>query len=309
MTKKQLCSAVAAAFLASGACNLAAQGVDTEPNNTYAAAQRLAVGSDGSVQLVGALGNQAAGSTVIEDIDFFWFQGTAGNVVTIDIDGGMKATCPPLGSVRCLDSSLALFGPNGALEFVVHNVPATQVDRPGSVHAKDPFIGPITLPTTGRYTVAVASAGRNFNDGGAVSSFLQHEQANGSYTLIISGATVPVQQINISIKPGATHIAPLNPKSKGNIPVALRSSKDFNALDVDRKSITFGSTGHEESLVRCAKEGEDVDGDGLLDLVCHFDNQAAKWEADDEVGEIKGKTNGGVQFEGRGHLKIVPKRD
>ena len=48
---------------------------------------------------------------------------------------------------------------------------------------------------------------------------------NGSYKLIISGVTPPelVQYMNIDIKPGGDEEARINPKAKGNIPVALLS--------------------------------------------------------------------------------------
>jgi hypothetical protein len=52
----------------------------------------------------------------------------------------------------------------------------------------------------------------------------------------------------------------------------------------------------------------DVNGDGRLDVVCHFDNVAAKWSADDFEGTIKGKMKDGKAFKGHGKLKVVPKQ-
>lgn len=319
MIKKYLQYAVAAAFgVTAGISNVAAQVTDTEPNNTVDKAQSLTIGADGTVVVFGAIGSTTDSSPIVEDIDFYKFHGTANNTVDINIDRGMKSnsagvvTCPSAGE-RCVDTKLVLYGPppTYAVIDVIDNVLATQVDRPGSVSQRDARLIQ-TLPVTGTYTVGVATTGRNFNFGGAVSPFVAVSSSNGSYKLIISGVTPSVRQMNIEIKPGATTIAPLNPKSKGNIPVALLSSRDdagrvdFDALLVDRNSITFGSTGNEKSLLRCGKEGEDVNRDGLLDLVCHFDNQAASFDADDERGEIKG-TIGGMPFEGRAQLKIVPK--
>ena len=40
-------------------------------------------------------------------------------------------------------------------------------------------------------------------------------------------------------------------------------------------SLTFGHSGDEKSLAFCDPGGQDVNGDGLPDLVCHFDNQLA----------------------------------
>jgi len=318
MIKKYLQYAVAAALgVTAGISNVAAQVTDTEPNNRLDQAQSLTIGADGTVVVFGAIGSTTDSSPIVEDIDFYKFHGTANNTVDINIDQGMKSnsagflTCPTSTGERCVDTKLVLYGPPPIYAVIDVIDTVLQVDRPGSVSQRDARLIQ-TLPVTGTYTVGVATTGRNFNTGGAVSAFVAVPASNGSYKLIISGVTPSVRQMNIEIRPGATSIAPLNPNSKGNIPVALLSSRDdagrvdFDALKVDRSSITFGSTGTEESLLRCGKEGEDVNGDGLLDLVCHFDIRAAKFDADDERGELKG-TIGGMSFEGRGQLKIVPK--
>jgi hypothetical protein len=80
--------------------------------------------------------------------------------------------------------------------------------------------------------------------------------------------TVPLL-IRIIVKPGSIPHS-INPNSAGSVPVAILSSPIFNALkDPVLSSITFGYTGTERSIVFCNKSGEDVNGDGLLDLVCH----------------------------------------
>jgi hypothetical protein len=110
--------------------------------------------------------------------------------------------------------------------------------------------------------------------------------------------------MNIDIKPGATSIARINPKSRGNIPVALLSSATFDALKVDPGSVRFGPNGNDATALRCGKGGEDVNNDGRLDLVCHFDTQAANFDPSDEEGIVTG-TIGDMQFEGRGDLKVI----
>jgi hypothetical protein len=49
-----------------------------------------------------------------------------------------------------------------------------------------------------------------------------------------------------------------------------------------------------------------VDGDGLPDLLCHFDNQMTGFEPSDTAGMIKGMTTDGRPFAGQGSLKTVP---
>jgi len=115
-----------------------------------------------------------------------------------------------------------------------------------------------------------------------------------------------VQQINIEIKPGNREVAPVNPKSQGSILVALLSNSGFDARGVDTYSLTFGQSGNESSYLRCNKEYRDVDGDGLPDLLCHFDNGKTGFEPTDTAGKIKGRMTAGGQFEGQGWLKVVP---
>jgi hypothetical protein len=115
-----------------------------------------------------------------------------------------------------------------------------------------------------------------------------------------------VIEVDIDIKPGSDPNA-INPKSRGVIPVAILSSADFDATtEVDRSSLTFGRTGDEDSLVRCSPGGEDVNGDGLPDLVCHFSTQAAGFQSGDTEGILKGMTVNGVPIVGSDSVKIVP---
>lgn len=291
--------AVLAAFLAASGVTGAALAVDeVEFNNLIQTPQKLTIGSDGVT--VNAVMGVVTGP-MVADADFFSFDGKEGDVVTIDIDGGMK----PSGTGRSVDTILAIFGPCG-IQCHRQKDDATPLD-PGSISPWDSRLDLVRLPVTGTYTVGVSSSPRSFRPDGTTTSTSLNSNSNGSYTLVITGVTPSVQQINIEIKPGSGDLAPLNPKSRGNIPVALLSSAQFNALEVEvnPQSLTFGAAGDEASLSRCNKGGTDVNGDGRLDLVCHFENQSARFEPGDLEGIVKGKTSRGL-FEGRGLLKVVP---
>jgi hypothetical protein len=115
--------------------------------------------------------------------------------------------------------------------------------------------------------------------------------AGSSYGQItIASATRPID-VNIDIKPGSRENS-INRKSEGKIPVAILSTREFNApARVDRTSLTFGRTGDEQSLAFCNEGSEDVNGDGLPDLVCHFSTQLAGFQSvKDTIGVLKGKT-------------------
>jgi hypothetical protein len=175
----------------------------------------------------------------------------------------------------------------------------------GSISGFDSRIVNFRLPADGNYTVGVSSYPRRFVNGGGTSSSSLGANANGDYTLVISGVSVSVLQINIDIKPGSTGVAPINPKARGKVPVALLGAGDFSVEDVDTDSLTFGHSGNEESLARCGAPS-DVNGDAFPDMVCHFENQAARFDSSDEEAILRGELDDGRSFEGRGWLKVVP---
>ncbi|MBI1953017.1 MAG: hypothetical protein HYS41_02715 [Candidatus Omnitrophica bacterium] len=116
----------------------------------------------------------------------------------------------------------------------------------------------------------------------------------------------PILTLPIDIRPGSFP-NPVNLGSKGNIPVAILSLPGFDVTAlVDRKSLTFGRTGDEKCLLEGKVKPEDVNGDGLLDLVAHFDTEKTGFQAGDTQGILKGKTLQGKPFLGTDSIVIVP---
>lgn len=299
MNKFKTRYAVLAALLA--APGLVQAGAESESNNPIGLAQSLAITADagsstGGATVDGVIGN-LTGAPVV-DVDFFTFSGKEGDVVTLDIDGGM-------GGARSVDTILAIFGPGPAYSVLRYNDDAGHPLDPGSTHPYDSRITNFKLPTSGQYTVGVSSYPRRLTNGGGTSSNNLGGNANGDYTLVISGVTVPVLQISIEIKPGSGDVAPINPRAKGKVPVALLGATDFTVQEVDVESLTFGHSGNEASLFKCGEKA-DVNGDIWPDLVCHFENQAAQFAETDDEAILKGKLGNGRLFEGRGWLKMVP---
>ncbi len=115
------------------------------------------------------------------------------------------------------------------------------------------------------------------------------------------GVTIPVI---IDIKPGGFPNS-INPKSNGKIPVAILSNAGFLAPTmIDPSTLTFGHTGSEHSLASC--HPEDVNGDGLVDLVCQFYTSKAAFQASDTQGILEGKTFAGSPVFGTDSISIVP---
>jgi len=274
---------------------------ESESNHPIAQAQTIPIEADagsgkGGAIIDGVIGNLSGAAAL--DTDYFRFDGTEGDVVTLDIDGGM-------GGLRNVDTVVAIFGPPPTYAVLRLNDDAGLPLDPGSIHAYDSRITNFRLPTTGSYIVGVSSYPRRFANGGGTTSNALGANANGDYTLLISGVTVALLQINIEIKPGSGEVAPINPKSRGKIPVALLGASDFVVANVDVDSVTFGHSGDEKSLSKCG-DPTDVNGDAFPDLVCHFENQAAAWAPTDDEGILKGELGSGLKFEGRGWLKVVP---
>lgn len=79
--------------------------------------------------------------------------------------------------------------------------------------------------------------------------------------------------IDIDVKPG-DDLNYINPKSQGKTPIAILSTASFDAGAVDPNTITVA--GASVSVRRngtTASSLEDVNGDGLMDLVVHVDTQ------------------------------------
>lgn len=116
----------------------------------------------------------------------------------------------------------------------------------------------------------------------------------------ITPAIVPLN-VAIDIKPGG-----INSGSLGFTPVAILSSRSFDAFArVDPSSLTFGRTGDEQSLSFCDASAEDVNGDGLPDLVCHFFTNLTAFQLGDTVGVLKGRTVDGQPIVGTDAVLVV----
>lgn len=112
--------------------------------------------------------------------------------------------------------------------------------------------------------------------------------------------------VGIDVKPGEDPPS-INPGSNGKTPVAILSTSTFDATtQVNTASLTFGHTGDEHSLAFCSG-AEDVNGDGLPDLVCHFTTNLTGFQPGDTVATLKGTTTSGQHLKGTDTVIIVSK--
>lgn len=116
----------------------------------------------------------------------------------------------------------------------------------------------------------------------------------------------PVLTVGIEIRPPAAPPVRIHPRSGGKIAVAILSTSSFDAISqVDTKSLTFGATGNEASLAFCNRDGEDVNNDGLPDLVCHFFNRQTGFTSSSTTAVLKGKTVDGTAMQGSEAITAV----
>jgi len=161
-----------------------------------------------------------------------------------------------------------------------------------------------TFTTSGGLQVTLAIVGFRTSPAGPLLADFISDEGQTNSVLLFGKITSILQKVPIDIKPGSFPNS-INMESRGTIPVAILSTPDFDATTVDKTSLTFGRTGDEDSLEKCTKSNEDVNGDGLLDVVCHFRTQDTGFREGDNEGILKGKTVDGIPIEGRDSVRIL----
>lgn len=127
------------------------------------------------------------------------------------------------------------------------------------------------------------------------------------------GSGSPLIEANIDIKPGSDPNS-INLKNKrGVTPVAVLGSAELDVRDIDVATLLFGDLAEDEStmpahdltdILVLEEHIQDVNGDGLEDLVSHYSTQDTGIDLDDTEACIKGETIGGTPFEGCDSVRI-----
>ena len=119
------------------------------------------------------------------------------------------------------------------------------------------------------------------------------------YELIPAFSLIP-----IDIRPNNPQ-NPINLRSRGVVKVAILSFDRFHATEtVVRDGITFGLTGAEASPISC--EEDDLNDDGLQDLVCRFHISDMGLDEDSEHAVLLAYTKNGTSIGGVDSVRIVP---
>jgi hypothetical protein len=91
------------------------------------------------------------------------------------------------------------------------------------------------------------------------------------------------------------------------VPVAILSTAAFDARTVDPLSVTLaGASVHVKGKGAATASLEDVDGDGLVDLVVHVDTEALQLTDVDNEAVLTGSTFDGTPIKGTDTIRVVP---
>jgi hypothetical protein len=116
-----------------------------------------------------------------------------------------------------------------------------------------------------------------------------------------------VSPVTIDIKPGSDPNS-INPSLEGDLPVAILGSDTFDVLDVDVTTLAFGPSGASFTH-RNGPHFEDVNGDGLTDLMAHYRIEEAGIAFGDMEACLRGERLDGSPFSGCDSVRTVPDMD
>jgi parallel beta-helix repeat protein len=117
----------------------------------------------------------------------------------------------------------------------------------------------------------------------------------------------PVTPVEIDIKPGSDPNS-INLGAKGNVPVGILTTSDFDATTVDPGTVTLagasvGLRGKSDKLMASI---EDVNGDDVDDLLVHIDIEELALIEGSTIAALHGTTFDGEEVKGIDSINIVP---
>jgi sugar lactone lactonase YvrE len=131
--------------------------------------------------------------------------------------------------------------------------------------------------------------------------------ATASGTIYVADAnnvwriTPSLTVVAVDIKPGSFPNS-INLRSRGVVPVAILSNPTLNVVDVDVGTVKFAGA------LPANFSYEDVNGDGVADLVFHFHTQDLQLTSNSTEASLTGQLRSGESIVGTDAVRIVPSK-
>jgi len=192
------------------------------------------------------------------------------------------------------------------LEFAEPGLQVQAGDLVGITIKSDPAIGRYFFPLIGpdgtRIVLRDVGVGDTIDLGDIFTGTLPAPPA-----VQVNVATIPAATpVRIDIKPGSFPNT-INLGSSGNVPVAIFSTATFDATELDPQTVSLaGASVRIRGRGAPAASAQDIDADGLLDLLVHVDTEALELSEQDTEAVLVGRTLGGTNVQGSDSVRIVP---
>ena len=190
-----------------------------------------------------------------------------------------------------------------AIEFFDPGLTLQPGDRIGLTIMSDPSIARYVYPLIGTGSTPIVL--RNVPVGGTIDLADIFTGELSSPPAVEVNVGISVTAVEIDLKPGSSPNS-INIGSNGTVPVAILSTNTFDATTVDPLSIDLSGARVElKGRGTPMASPEDVNGDGLIDLVVHVCTDALELSDTDTAVVLDGKTNGGAAIRGTDSVRVI----